>query len=107
MAYNSNHIESSGLDEEQTRCIYETRAIDAENIRLDDVIETVGSFELFDTMLDHVDEPITAETMKAYHAILKRWMQDAFHNLFVSHVERIPSSEESRNGSGDIARRPR
>ena len=64
MAYNSNRIEGSRLDEEQTRYIYETRTITGENVAVDDVVEAVNSFELFDEMIDRLGEPITAETMK-------------------------------------------
>ena len=45
MAYNSNRIEGSRLDEEQTRYIYETRTITGENVAVDDVVEAVNSFE--------------------------------------------------------------
>lgn len=77
MAYNTNRIEGSKLDQEQTRYIYETRTIAGDNIPVDDVVETVNSFELFDEMIDRIDEPITADTMKDYHQILKRGTADA------------------------------
>ncbi|QNN63924.1 Fic family protein [Leucobacter denitrificans] len=81
MAYNTNRIEGSQLDEEQTRYIYETRTIftdeDTPAVRVDDVMETVNSFELFDAVLDGLDEPITAQTMKNYHQTLKRGTADA------------------------------
>ena len=38
MAYNSNRIEGSRLDEEQTRFIDETRTLTGENIAVDDVV---------------------------------------------------------------------
>ena len=44
--------------------IYETRTITGENVAVDDVVEAVNSFELFDEMIDRLGEPITAETMK-------------------------------------------
>ena len=72
MAYNSNRIEGSRLNEEQTRFIYETRTITGENVAVDDVVEAVNSFELFDEMIDRLGEPITAEMMKDYHRILKQ-----------------------------------
>ena len=40
MAYNTNRIEGSRLDEDQTRYIYETRSVTGEAVRVDDVIET-------------------------------------------------------------------
>jgi hypothetical protein len=48
----------------------ETRMIVGENVSVDDVIETVNSFELFDAMIDGLAEPITADLMKRYHRIL-------------------------------------
>lgn len=77
MAYNTNHIEGSSLDEDQTRYIYETRTVIGQDVPVDDVVETVNSFELFDALIDDLEAPITAETMKRYHAILKRGTADA------------------------------
>lgn len=83
MTYNTNRIEGSQLDQEQTRYIYETRTVAGDNIRVDDVVETLNSFELFDTMLDRLDAPITAQTMKDYHRILKQGTADAQRSTFV------------------------
>lgn len=82
MAFNSNRIEGSQLDQEQTRYIYETRTVAGDNIPVDDVVETVNSFDLFDQMLDRVDEPITADLIKDYHRILKRGTADARRPAF-------------------------
>jgi len=46
------------------------------------VVEAVNSFELFDEVIDRFGEPITAETMKDYHRILKRGTADARRPLF-------------------------
>ncbi|MBQ9566164.1 MAG: hypothetical protein IJU98_11320, partial [Synergistaceae bacterium] len=43
LTYNSNHMEGSRLTREQTRCIFETNAIDApEAVNVDDILETVN-----------------------------------------------------------------
>ena len=92
MAYNSNRIEGSRLDEEQTRFIYETRTITGENVAVDDVVEAVNSFELFDEMIDRLGEPITAETMKDYHRVLKQGTADARRPSFaVGDYKRLPN----------------
>ena len=92
MAYNSNRIEGSRLDEEQTRFIYETRTVTGENVAVDDVVEAVNSFELFDEMIDRLGEPITAETMKDYHRVLKRGTADARRpSLAVGDYKRVPN----------------
>lgn len=92
MAYNSNRIEGSHLDEEQTRCIYETRTIAGDALPVDDIVETVNSFELFDAMIDRFDEPITAAVMKDYHRILKRGTAEARRPSFaVGDWKRMPN----------------
>lgn len=77
MAYNTNRIEGSLLDEEQTRFIYETRTVSGDAVRVNDVVETMNSFELFDVMIDGYNRPITAATLKEYHRILKSGTADA------------------------------
>ena len=46
LTYNSNHIEGSKLTHDQTRYIFETNTIGAENdaLNVDDIIETVNHF---------------------------------------------------------------
>ena len=53
-------LKGSVIDEEQTRFIYETRTVSGDALPVDDVAETMSSFELFDEMLDGLDEPTTA-----------------------------------------------
>lgn len=92
MAYNSNRIEGSRLDEEQTRYIYETRTIAGDALPVDDIVETVNGFELFDAVLDRFDEPITTAVMKDYHRILKRGTADARRPSFaVGGWKRVPN----------------
>ena len=71
MAYNSNHIEGSTLTHEQTRYIFDTHSLNAENVKVDDVIETANHFRCFDTILDNYDKPLTEEFIKALHYQLK------------------------------------
>ena len=46
LTYNSNHIEGSQLSKEQTRYIFETNTlgVTTENMRIDDILETVNHF---------------------------------------------------------------
>jgi len=81
LAYNTNHIEGSTLSEEQTRYLYETRTV-AGPASVDDVIETMNHFRMFDYMLDTLDKPITAEKIKTYHAMLKTGTKDADKEWF-------------------------
>lgn len=78
MTYNSNHIEGSQLSEDQTRLIFETNTIDAEDgILVDDVIETVHHFKAIDYVIDVAEEPLSEEIIKRLHYILKHDTKDA------------------------------
>jgi len=97
MAYNSNKIEGSQLSSEQTRYIYETRTIAGDDVNVDDIIETVNHFQAFDEMLDQVDEPITAQTMKSCHRTLKHGTADARQDWFA-----IGDWKRLANAIGDV-----
>ena len=78
MTYNSNHMEGSALSEEQTRLIFETSTIDAEDgIPVDDILETVHHFRAIDFCIDHAEDILTEEIIKKLHFILKHDTQDA------------------------------
>ncbi len=67
MTYNSNHIEGSKLNEDQTRLIFETRTIEASNgIPVDDIIETSNHFRAIDYVIDKALEPISEDIIKTY-----------------------------------------
>jgi len=70
-AYNSNHIEGSSLTHEQTRYIYETETVGIVPAKVDDIIETVNHFRMFDYILDTYKEELSEEYIKKLHCILK------------------------------------
>ena len=77
MTYNSNHIEGSSLNEEQTRRIFETSTIGNENsVPVDDIIETINHFRAIDYCIDIAEEPLTEEIIKYIHYLLKRGTRD-------------------------------
>lgn len=72
MTYNSNHIEGSRLSEDQTRRIFETNTLDAEdNLPVDDIIETVNHFRAIDYCIDIAEEPLSEDIIKHLHYLLK------------------------------------
>ena len=78
MTYNSNHIEGSKLSEDQTRMIFETNTVDvAGGVPVDDIIETVNHFRAIDYVIDKAEEPLTEDTAKELHRILKQGTKDA------------------------------
>lgn len=95
LCYNSNRIEGSRLSAEQTRLIFETAALYAENgasLRVDDIIETANHFTAFDYLLDIADRPLNEKIIKQFHALLKRGTSDAGKDWFkVGAYKRLPN----------------
>ncbi len=85
LTYNSNHIEGSKLTEDQTRFIYETNTIGAQNktINVDDVIETSNHFRCIDFIIDNAKEPLTEKMIKELHFMLKVGTSDSRKDWFV------------------------
>ena len=78
MTYNSNHMEGSKLNEEQTRLIFETSTIAVdEAIPVDDVIETVNHFRAIDYVIDLAEAPLSEAIIKELHRILKQGTTDS------------------------------
>ena len=79
-AYNSNKIEGSRLTEEQTEMIFETNSFfsdkDDEVVRVDDIMETVNHFKLFDFILDHIDDELNKDMIIEMNKILKKGTSD-------------------------------
>ncbi len=83
MTYNSNHIEGSKLNEDQTRLIFETNTVNVgEGIPVDDIIETVNHFRAIDYVIDVAEEPLTESIIKELHRILKQSTKDATLSWF-------------------------
>lgn len=77
MTYNSNHIEGSRLNEEQTRHIFETNTLFSEEaVSVDDIIETVNHFRAIDYCIEIAEEELTEEMIKQLHFILKSRTKD-------------------------------
>lgn len=72
MTYNSNHIEGSTLSEEQTRRIFETNTLGAEDdLAVDDIIETVNHFHAIDYCIEIAEKALSEEIIKHLHYLLK------------------------------------
>ena len=72
MTYNSNHIEGSTLSEEQTRRIFETNTLGAEDdLVVDDIIETVNHFRAIDYCIEVAEEALSEDIIKHLHYLLK------------------------------------
>ena len=83
LTYNSNRIEGSKLSEDQTRLIFETNTIGAEEgIPVDDIIETANHFRAIDYIIDCAEEPLTESIIKELHRLLKTGTKDSHLSWF-------------------------
>lgn len=83
LTYNSNRIEGSKLSEDQTRLIFETNTIGAEEgIPVDDIIETANHFRAIDYIIDCAEEPLTERIIKELHRLLKTGTKDSHLSWF-------------------------
>ena len=83
LTYNSNRIEGSKLSEDQTRLIFETNTIGAEQgVPVDDIIETANHFRAIDYIIDCAEEPLTEDIIKTLHKILKTGTKDSYLSWF-------------------------
>lgn len=74
MAYNSNKIEGSTLNSEQTATLFDTGTLYSsgdEVYRAKDIEEMNGHFRMFNHMLKTLDEPLSEKLIKEYHYNLK------------------------------------
>ena len=94
LTYNSNHIEGSKLTHDQTRYIFETNTIDAENyvLNVDDIIETANHFKCIDMIIDNATYKLTEKFIKELHFTLKSGTSDSRKDWFnVGEYKKLPN----------------
>lgn len=94
LTYNSNHIEGSKLTHDQTRYIFETNTIGAENksVNVDDIIETANHFKCIDMIIDNAGYKLTEKFIKQLHFTLKSGTSDSRKDwLNVGEYKKLPN----------------
>lgn len=94
LTYNSNHIEGSKLTHDQTRYIFETNTIGAENdaLNVDDIIETANHFKCIDMIIDTATYKLTEKFIKEIHLTLKSGTSDSRKDWFnVGDYKKLPN----------------
>lgn len=94
LTYNSNHMEGSRLTHDQTRYIFDTNTIGAENsvLNVDDVIETANHFRCIDMIIDHAKEVLTEKFIKEIHLTLKNSTSDSRKDWFtIGDYKKLPN----------------
>ena len=92
LTYNSNHIEGSKLSYDQTRYIFETNTIGIEkdNLKVDDIVETVNHFRCVDLIIDLANYKLSESFIKQLHLVLKSGTSDSRKTWFaVGEYKRI------------------
>lgn len=94
LTYNSNHIEGSRLTHDQTRYIFETNTVGAENgaVRVDDIVETANHFKCVDMIIDTLAYAPSETFIKQLHLTLKNGTTDSRLDWFnVGEYKKLPN----------------
>lgn len=94
LTYNSNHMEGSKLTHDQTRYIFETNTIGAENdtLNVDDIIETANHFKCIDIIIDRAGNILTENFIKNLHLTFKSGTSDSRKDWFnVGDYKKLPN----------------
>ncbi|MGN0181515.1 MAG: Fic family protein [Candidatus Ornithomonoglobus sp.] len=103
LTYNSNHIEGSKLTYDQTRYIFETNTIGAENdaLNVDDIIETTNHFKCIDMIIDNANYKLTEKFIKELHFTLKSGTSDSRKAWFnVGNYKKLPNEVGGKETAG-------
>lgn len=93
--YHSNKLEGSTFNVEQLNILLEQKVVIGEH-SIDDVQETINSLELFDFVINTLNEQLTPMLLREYHSILKKNTSDANYG-FAGVYKKIPNKLRSVN----------
>lgn len=87
--YHSNKLEGSTFNIKQLNILLEEKMVVGEH-SIDDVQETINSLELFDFVIETLNEKLTDRLLREYHSILKKNTSDENYG-FVGVYKKIPN----------------
>lgn len=93
--YHNNAIEGNQLSQEAVKEMYLTNKINMNDcvIDVDDIVEIVNSFYLFDEMLKTADYYLSIDLIERYHRIFMNGTKDARDTCFVGGYERLKTDK--------------
>lgn len=103
LTYNSNHIEGSKLTHDQTRYIYETNTIGAEDgsLNVDDIVETANHFRCIDMVIEQAHLQVSEKQIKQLHYVLKSGTSDSRKEWFaVGDYKKLPNEVGGNETAG-------
>ena len=87
--YHSNKLEGSTFNIKQLNILLEEKMVVGEH-SINDVQETINSLELFDFVIETLNEKLTDRLLREYHAILKKNTSDENYG-FVGVYKKLPN----------------
>lgn len=78
--YHSNVIEGSDFTKENLEILMLEQIVEGQH-KLDDIYETANSLELFDYVIETLDDSLSKEMLITFHSILKDKTKDQKHGL--------------------------
>lgn len=87
--YHSNKLEGSTFNIKQLNILLEEKMVVGEH-SINDVQETINSLELFDFVIETLNEKLTDRLLREYHSILKKNTSDENYG-FVGVYKKIPN----------------
>ena len=87
--YHSNKLEGSTFNIEQLNTLLEEKMVIGEH-SINDVQETINSLELFDFVIETLNEELTDRLIREYHSILKKNTSDQNYGV-VGIYKKIPN----------------
>ncbi|MDO4839310.1 MAG: Fic family protein [Desulfovibrionaceae bacterium] len=86
LTYNSNHMEGSRLTHDQTRFIFDTNTISADEgpVSVDDILETTSHFRCIDWVIDNAKRTVCEKDIKNLHFMLKNGTSDSKKEWFAT-----------------------
>lgn len=93
--YHSNKLEGSTFNIKQLNILLEEKMVVGEH-SINDVQETINSLELFDFVIETLNEKLTDRLLREYHSILKKNTSDEKYG-FVGVYKKIPNKLRNVN----------
>lgn len=94
LTYNSNHMEGSCLNPEQTRHIFETKSLcpGSAFLPVDDIIETCNHFRCIDWIIANAKRQLSEKNIRHLHFLLKSGTQESLKSWFgTGDYKRLPN----------------
>lgn len=88
--FHSNKMEGSTFSKEQIYRVIKAREVEGQH-KLDDIYETKNSIDLFEFVVDTINEPLSESLIKEYHSLLMKNSNDIIQSHLAGRYRPIPA----------------